>query len=635
MLTGIQAMSDLVTRNSARALRSRVGALLAFCILVPVGFGVSFPASGLDSYPVLPREDTRLDRTVSLDEIGISLEELLRNFSDRSLSLSCNRACAMQKVQVHLRQRPLRAVLEALAEWLPGTWRRLQDGSGYRLEMDEAAVRRREHWWRLFEGERERAIATQRAHTLQQMRAEPYYRKPGDPISPEGYEPWVEEQEATAQEFFRGLPAALQERIANQMNEMPLYSLGPVMFSAQDEEGAVIILVKDLPAHIQESIRCQLGKNTNQDTSTLSLDGGFMLFNNGGGIVFASIVLPHRKGKGTLFSLPSTRNLFNNPLLVLNQRWLAETVQRLGHKAPATWKQLAEYQQSHVWSNDLPSRRLPELAHINRAAVLLHLGEKADLEFLSDYYSLGGRPLYPEEKDRPFAHSLTEALNLLAAEHDTSWKKRSDNLYLFRHNRWYRNNGLEVPAPLLRRWLAWQAEQEEARVKTDSDPKAALRQLKQGMDWQAEVIAALTPWQIQVGLQNFTPPEVLRARDLDKRAMSAGAAVGGRPPRFNVNEVFPFGRDALYIIRWYRTLQFYAGLDDSRRAALLEGRLALHALSPAQQEQVLYLLPRLRWVLEESGGPIWLGLKSVALSDGTSRGRLAFRLADADEFELR
>lgn len=631
-------MSDFLVTTVVRSLRKRTETGFFSYILAPVvGFCVSFPASGLDSYPVLPREDTRLDRTVSLDEIGISLEELLRNFSDRSLSLSCNRACAMQKVQVHLRQRPLRAVLEALAEWLPGTWRRLQDGSGYRLEMDEAAVRRREHWWRLFEGERERAIATQRAHTLQQMRAEPYYRKPGDPISPEGYEPWVEEQEATAQEFFRGLPAALQERIANQMNEMPLYSLGPVIYGTQDEEGAIVVPVKDLPMHTQEIIRRRIGHFASKDAFT-NLDGRYLFFTNGGGIVYANInvTLPNnRNWIVTAFSLTTTLPPLNAPLLTLDQCWLAETVQRLGHKAPATWKQLAEYQQSHVWSNDLPSRRLPELAHINRAAVLLHLGEKADLEFLSDYYSLGGRPLYPEEKDRPFAHSLTEALNLLAAEHDTSWKKRSDNLYLFRHNRWYRNDGLEVPAPLLRRWLAWQAEQEEARVKTDSDPKAALRQLKQGMDWQAEVIAALTPWQIQVGLQNFTPPEVLRARDLDKRAMSAGAAVGGRPPRFNVNEVFPFGRDALYIIRWYRTLQFYAGLDDSRRAALLEGRLALHALSPAQQEQVLYLLPRLRWVLEESGGPIWLGLKSVALSDGTSRGRLAFRLADADEFELR
>ena len=52
----------------------------------------------------------------------------------------------------------------------------------------------------------------------------------------------------------------------------------------------------------------------------------------------------------------------------------------------------------------------------------------------------------------------------MAAKRDISWKRTADGLVLIRNNRWYRDDDLEVPQPLLRRWfgLLLQTRQQEA-----------------------------------------------------------------------------------------------------------------------------------------------------------------------------
>lgn len=71
--------------------------------------------------PPIPN-DTRLERKISLDEVGINLEELLQKVSANGLTLKADPSCANQKLQLRLKQRSLRALMQSLAEWMPGEW---------------------------------------------------------------------------------------------------------------------------------------------------------------------------------------------------------------------------------------------------------------------------------------------------------------------------------------------------------------------------------------------------------------------------------------------------------------------------------------------------------------------------------
>lgn len=79
-------------------------------------------------------QDSRLDRPVSLDVISVPLNEVLQKESlDKSTDtmedghrflLTAAPDCADLKMQVRLNARPLRTLMTALAEMLPGTWTR-------------------------------------------------------------------------------------------------------------------------------------------------------------------------------------------------------------------------------------------------------------------------------------------------------------------------------------------------------------------------------------------------------------------------------------------------------------------------------------------------------------------------------
>src|SRR5579884_1705022 len=580
-------------------------------LLVPVSASLASPPTPAPTPAANPMEDVRLKRTISLDEIGTPLYELLRKLSNDGLVLTCARDCQELKLQIHLKQRPLSALMAALAELTPGAWEPLPDNRGYRLEMEFNAISRRKRWWELFLGERERALAAQRDHILQTMRSQPYRRKPGDP-NPENSDPAIEARVAAEHDFFRLLPAALQEKIAGQINDSPYYSIGSLSFGTDDEEGPVVAALSDLPPQIQERVRQRASVLLRPGESPFLLEDTFVNITNGGFELMASIALPDGRWTGTAFSLHIGTAPEALPL-VADQRMLAMMVQRLGKAAPQTWKQLAAYQQSRFWQNDPPDPSRRDFLPINRSAILQWLSDKAGLEFVSDYYARGGRPMNFQEQKQPLKGSLKEELDFQAVLHDISWKKRPDNIYLFRNNRWYRDDYLEVPSALLRRWLlarlAWRGGQEKqpAPAKT---PQMLAEQIRKQMDWEAEVVSTLTRWQITVGMRWFSPEPSLMEALWQKQAAKQTVQFSPEwPEGYIPGKIYPFSADADRILQEYRTIGFYAGLDASARAALTEGRLPFASLTPGQQQQALFLLPRLRSLLHSAGPSVLLGLR--------------------------
>lgn len=107
---------------------------------------------------------------------------------------------------------------------------------------------------------------------------------------------------------------------------------------------------------------------------------------------------------------------------------------------------------------------------------------------------------------------LATELDGMASKRDVSWRKDADGVVLIRNNRWYRDDDLEVPQPLLRRWFAtllqsrrqYMATQEAVPVVPQS-PEERAAAVRQMWDWTTEVFSTLTPWQMRNGLALFQP----------------------------------------------------------------------------------------------------------------------------------
>lgn len=627
---------------------------------VPSPVSVPVPPPVLSQKEMLA-QDSRLDRVLSLDVISVPLDEVLQKESlDKSTEtmedghrflLTAAPDCADLKLQVRLNKRPLRVLMQALAEMLPGQWTRTPHG--YQLAMTKDSVNARADWWHLFLGEREKALAAQRQAVLPAMQTKGYRRKDSDP-DPEHSDRDLERREADQHDFFQSLPPALKEQIAANMEDSGFYGIGQMGLGsgARVEQSGTIGWLAQMSPEAQDKFKTVMQNNLNQLSQAPPADQGFaakarrdmaafdpskvyFLFQNQGCVVFATAFNAPPTISGILsLNVPITKTL---PFLLLNQEPLVTAVHQMGEAAPSEWKRLVAYQHSHVWPNRLPA--LPPDDHtawhpsVSRAAQTDWLGEQGHMEYVCDYYSHGGYEMPEEQKKLLVKRPLAIELDEMASRRDVSWTKDVAGIYLVRNNRWYRDDALEVPEPLLRRWFGTllQARRQEiarqqavaAQAATPSSPQAtpqvALQSpqppqertaaLRQRWDWGAEVFGTLTPWQIRNGLARFQPEEKDLAPQNDATAAKMYKPVkhqvpnGIAPPDFDafaeIVRIPPFSQAVEVITKFPHTLQLYSSLDDAGRTALLEGHLSASALSTVQIAQAASLQPRLLQALQD------------------------------------
>jgi len=657
--------------------------------LPAVTAAASSPASG-PSLALSPKEalaqkqmladDKRLDRPVTLDVISVPLDEVLQKQSadtkpsadtkgsadakpdPERLILTASHNCEALKLQIRLNRRPLRTLMRALAEMLPGTWTRTKDG--YNLSMTDKAVVARAEWWRLFLGEREKALAAQRQAVLDAMQTKARRRQADDP-EPEPSDHAVEEEMANQHDFFHSLPQALKEQIAANMDDGSFYEVGHGGFGNDGERFGTIGWLSQMSPQTQERFKAAMQDNINnhlapappafqkyaaqaqRDLAAFDPSKVYFLFQNGGFVVYATPFSgPSSAGSTIDLHVPAPMNTL--PLMMLDQTALAKIVyggaelpppwkrraadlrQRggavppemrllmyevygMGDAAPLEWKQLAAYQRGRVWPNTLPkvspeyrggTRIISTQVVISRAAQTDWLGERGGMEYVCDYYSHGGYEMPPEQRRLPVRRPLATELDEMAAKRDVSWRKDADGITLIRNNRWYRDDNLEVPQPLLRRWfgtLLQARRQEAAAPAAPQTPEERTAALKQNCDWAAEVYNTLTPWQIRNGLSLFQPEEKDLAPQNDATAAKVFEPLkhekpqGIAPPDHNAFMTWtpPFWMVVITLDRYPHTTHLYGSLDDAGRTALLEGRLPVSALSPAQLAEATSLLPLL------------------------------------------
>jgi len=241
--------------------------MLAFLLLAaaPTVALAQKPPAALSQKQTLA-QDARLDRVVSLDVISVPLGEVLQQESlDKSTEkmedghrflLTAAPDCADLKLQVRLNGRPLRTLMTALAEMLPGHW--TATPHGYLLSMTTEAAAARTEWWRLFLGERAKALAAQKQAVFDAMKTKARRRKDSDP-DPEQSDRAVEADVANQHDFFHSLPPALKEQIAANMEETSFYELSGGIREWWGEDRRCRVAVADAAADARSLQGCHAG----------------------------------------------------------------------------------------------------------------------------------------------------------------------------------------------------------------------------------------------------------------------------------------------------------------------------------------------------------------------------------------
>ena len=526
--------------------------------------------------------DVRLKRPVTLDVVGIPLKELLQRLSAKDLALSCDRECAEQKLQLRLKNHPVGEIMQALADMLPGSWQAVEENrvpKGYKLVLKTSAISERSRWWQLFlQAQRESLEPTKQA-LLASMRSGPVNEVVPDDLR--NNPAFVSAADHKA--FYNNLPADLQQTLAERMDDITLYQPGGLAYD--DMENAYVVKVSELPEKAQAVLRKHSPHPLPEDS--------YAYFTNDGTDVQVNFI--DSKGKDLLGTLiVMAHNVSSLPLIGLDQSPLGRMARenQLG-SAPVLWRQLAAYQNKTVWKNKLPTlthRRFPPL---RRSDLLHYTAESATFDFIADYYSQPSVPMPPSLHPQPLEKSLEDTLNQYAAEYDMSWKQQKSGLYLFRNNRWYRDDRLEVPGSLGKLLILRQ----EMALKQAQDANASQSQRLQGeLAWQSALASNLSRWQLISGLKWLARDEgkenadIVSANNQPTLPVPALASV----PSAQRSELYPFEFVTEVINREYSLLRFYAALAVEQQQALCEQQLPLSALNSVQQQQAIALNPLLR-----------------------------------------
>jgi hypothetical protein len=504
--------------------------------------------------------DPRLGIEITKEVVGVELSDLLRTLVDKPV-LIADPNCSHLKVQLRIRRKPLRNLMQALAELVPGNWVRVDD-SRFELRMEEKAKSQRARWWQLMARERERCMRAQEAYILAAM------RRPNDILasgsSDEPSDEKADSEHNLVRDWYRSFPRSIQESVAHQIPEIAfMRATGPFLANAYPREGAIACRLGDLPASAQASVIKRMPNASPNCTIN---------FSNTGTSIKPSVVFEDGTRSGLDMSLrvgiaPGTETL------TLDHRALPRLAEQYDKSIPPSWRTFLEYQKSVVWKNESTSRRAFQYPPIRRSELLTWIAIKANMDYVSDYYSTLGRNMRPEEFKGSLSGDVSKELDFRALEHDMSWKKRPDGLFLFRSNRWYRDDYLEVENRILERLKTARPSLEQ--LKSDSITFPILARL---LNWKALIVRTVDPLRFGNGFLWFH----VNART------SSDAESPWRKPSAHFRIV------AELALSEFRCLQFYAGLSPGARNQVLAGKLPVQSLSAGQRAEAMFLAPELR-----------------------------------------
>jgi len=527
------------------------------------------------------KNHSTLKRQISVEATGITLRQLLQAVSTKESNLTCEQNDREVKLQVRLINRPLLSLMTALSDLLPGEWIYNEEQKTYLLRMTTNAEHKRTVWWRTYNEAKQDAIAAMSQRIYRNI-SHPRILKSNDPNAERG-NPELEREEQNNLILISTLPEELRRRISSNFNIIKFYSTGIQAFGAIPQDTGTAVPFSTLPTRMQENFRHQMGKLTFDDDNIVT-------FTNTGASLISYRVEKDGTRRSTGFSLSLSLPV-ELAVLCPDHGFLADKVSPSNRDVRTHWRTLAQNHRQVRWKNDPPKPTRLSFPPPRRADVINEWGKNRGMEYIADYYS---RPCFPQKEESKITQmnlSVTEELNRFAKEQDVSWKKREDGLYLFRNNRWYRDDKLEVSNAGIRQLLASGTEFAKA--------KESAQKLKAQLNWASEIFRTLTPYQIFNGLRWYS---------IEKDNWHKGATV---PYHF----IRPFSMICDYIAEEYSLVTIYSGLSNEQQALLLGSRLDWNTLNPTLKEQVISLAPHLYATLTANdSSPKLLGLTTYTPS---------------------
>ena len=523
-----------------------------------------------------------LAKTFSLDEKGTTIRNLLQSMTQETgVTLSADRHNNDQRIQMRLVNRSAKEIMDDLAALTDSEW--VADKTGYELVRNEKSVSYQKAWWRIYNAERKRALESAAQSIVTQMSQD----------TPSG-------SFFVRSKFWQQLPLLLKEKVAHLYVAPTTYRLiqGNTWYTSN---GGLSLPFSSLP----ESCQAEVFK-TSDEAVHYHLQQVDQLVIRGVGSHFdVEDILPNgaQGSTGIEFWYP---DLEENPALILDQSLLlptsdasdeapiphdalAKTLRDGGGKVPLAWQKLVAYQKKTVWQNEAPQNKLPTSPVVTRNIggksmvvysgtpvpprfpdTLAHVASAFDAEYLSDYYSLPSRPLTEAERTRKAEQPLSEELNQLAKIYDVSWKKATNGVLLVRHNRWYRNDLLEVPPAVIKRLTLVE---KSSTLPSGTDPEVA--QLYQRMCVACAAQQELTPWQSANGLFHY----------IDEKRLPPPAKQDD-PSELLHSDCQPFSDTSEWLMWANHLCDFFGSLSKTDRVRLLTDGIPLAALSPAERQML-------------------------------------------------
>ena len=652
------------------AFAGRFGLLLTALSLFP-----SMPSLLAQTRPVnevLPPlffSDPRLKALVTLQATGVPLKEFFTNCSSKEVKLDASANCAELKIQTNLKSRPLKEIMAAVSELFQGEWIELTDKKGWYFTQSSRTVQKREKWWRLYEAERENAILKSKNFLLEE------YHKPfaGSPANEEQSSYDAVAQGKEQHELFSRLPLPLVEKMAERIN-LDHY-LNSNSYNNFDDEGALPLLLGDLPPFFTKYVKQKLTPNVaiSDQLNRIGFDKLGIELQFRGSTLELSVLPP---GISSPYPIANSVYISNDPFNVLIAPYhegLPQTFKSFPQFLTPSIQLLMKYENERIWKNTLPKiyRLYINFGRVRpvRWQKLRWLSEKGNIEFLSDYHSTSGFPLKDNEMKLGLKRTVDAELNDIAELHDVSWKKRTDNLYLVKNNRWYRDDYIEIPDSFLRKLMAMelpdlepayaikaakkgdpQKPEAKTEFKTDPKPLSEADRMRLSMDRAAEIASSLKPWQIATCLKFYFPDEKAILSETVRKAAKEKieyqeridiarqsqreefAAQNSRqlPASYDMEGLFT--KDVVFIMSRYRTILFYASLSKELRKKLFERGLPFEELNANQRDQAIWILPQIE-IMQRQGdeSPKILCLKPVHSFSAANLGKLFLKEASSGD----
>ena len=595
-------MSCLEPRNSIRRCgfttrrQASLFLILAFCLMIFSRNAWSQPPAAPPNATVKVFDgDLRLNRTVSVNVAGITLQELCKSLSSKSVKLRAFDNCANLKVQVCVKNRSVKSIMRALSEVFGSEWYLSPEKDSYAIGPLSKTTIKRDRWWQLFLAEREKAMQINRQNEAEVLQKGIVIGKTHQ------LEPAQIDQIKQNAEFYQRLPADIQERILARNNFDFFYSL-EASFTSFDDEGATPALLGDLTPWHKDYIKRMLSRSPtiSSKAEQAGLEKVGLMFLNVGSLMTCSVIVPGERSSFDSVILHAGNENYQAQLLSPIHESLPGMLKIFPKYSTPSLKRLSEFMLERVWKNDLTAVNQERFLRKPRSQVLDWMARQGNLEFVSDYHSTYSVPMTPEELKAPLKQSLEKELNWMASLQDVSWKKNVDGITLVRNNRWYRDDYLEVPAELIRRLLKEElivdpkTNSLEADISNPAQHSILVSTLRKRMDRIAEIVQKLSPWQVAFGLKYALPSRQ------DAISDSVKSVVANELPnplygvgRRLMGSGFPFYSDSSYALNHYRTNLFYSSLASESRDLLLQSKLPWEKLSTQQREAVDYLIPSL------------------------------------------